>query len=182
MSRSIATKTGDEGITSLLFGPRVSKTHPRVVAMGACDELNAALGLARAWCPDPFVSDPIYSIQKELVDLMGELAVREEDRGTYSAKGFRFIEEAHVDRLTALVDDLEQNHQISYKHWATPGATQSSALLDNARTICRRAERSVLALREHDEYVNSCTLRYLNRLSDLCWLYARYVETKAGVA
>ena len=87
-----------------------------------------------------------------------------------------------VDRLTARVDDLEKNHRISFKHWATPGATRESAFLDTARTVCRRAERAVIEVGERGLFINPETVRYLNRLSDLCWLYARYVETAAGVA
>jgi cob(I)alamin adenosyltransferase len=87
-----------------------------------------------------------------------------------------------VDRLTALVDDLEKNHRISYKHWATPGAMKQSAMLDLARVAARRAEREVCGMREKGFPVTDTILRYLNRLSDLCWLYARYVETKAGMA
>jgi cob(I)alamin adenosyltransferase len=86
-----------------------------------------------------------------------------------------------VDRLTAQIDDLEQNHKISYTHWATPGGTQSSAVLDLARVTCRRAERAVCECREGGVPVADEILGYLNRLSDLCWLWARFVETKAGV-
>lgn len=179
---SIATQTGDQGTTALMFGRRVPKTDPRIVANGAVDELNAALGLARAFCPDSFVTGPILEIQKELVTLMGEIGVAAEDRDRYAQAGFAFVETAMVDRLTALIDDLEANHQISFKHWATPGATQPSACFDMARTVCRRAERATLDLPERGLFLNPEIIRYLNRLSDLCWLYARYLETKAGVA
>ena len=81
-----------------------------------------------------------------------------------------------------LIDDLEQNQKISFKHWATPGATRASAFLDQARTTCRRAEREIIAFQETGAEVNPEIIRYLNRLSDLCWLYGRYVETRAGVA
>ncbi len=179
---SIATKTGDDGQTALMFGRRVSKCDPRVSAYGAVDELNAALGLARAESADAQITDAILSIQKELVTLMGELAVDPIDLDRYVEKGFALVTASMVDRLTALIDDLEQNHRISYKHWATPGATKSSAHLDLARTVCRRAEREVLALSDNGPRVNPEIIRYLNRLSDLCWLYARHVETQAGVA
>jgi len=82
-----------------------------------------------------------------------------------------------VDRLTAVVDDLEKNHQIAFKHWATPGFNQASAALDGARTTCRRAERRIVALADSAEHVNPETIRYLNRLSDVLWLFARFVET-----
>ncbi len=174
---SIATKTGDQGTTSLMYGRRVPKTEPRVEAYGTCDELNAALGLVRAHCSEPKIAPAILQIQKELVTLMGELAVAEEDGARYVADRFSPVDAAMVDGLTALVDDLEQNHEISFKHWATPGTTPLSAFLDQARVVCRRAERRVADLAER-VLVNPEILRYLNRLSDLCWLWARFVETE----
>ena len=178
---SIATKTGDDGTTGLMFNRRVSKTDPRVAAYGACDELNAALGMARAWTSDASIAERVLDVQKDLVTLMGELACAEEDRERYKEKGFQFVEAAMVDRLTAWIDDLEKNHKISFKHWATPGATKGSAVLDQVRVACRRAERAVWELREGGLAVTEVIPRYLNRLSDLCWLWARYVETKAGL-
>ncbi len=175
---SIATQTGDDGTTGLLYGRRVPKTHPRVRACGAVDELNAALGLARATAGDPFVTDAILAIQLELVILMGELSLEDADRERY-AKTHEFLSAASVDRLTALIDDLEQNHKLTFKHWATPGATLGAATLDVARTVCRRADREVLALAAEFPGLNPQIIRYLNRLSDLCWLYARYLETKS---
>jgi len=174
---SIATKTGDDGTTSLLYGRRVSKTHGRVEACGAVDELNAALGLVRATACDPFITGPVFTTQNELVTLMGELAVDDADRERY-AKTREFIGAESVDRLTALIDDLEKNHKLVFKHWATPGATPGSASLDVARTVCRRAEREVIRLAGETGTVNPQIIRYLNRLSDLCWLYARFLETK----
>ena len=177
---SIATKTGDDGTTAIMYGRRVPKTDARIAANGAVDELNAALGVARAALADVFVNEKILAIQKELVVLMGELAVAPEDRERYTAGGFQFVDAGMVDRLTAHIDDLEKNHRISYDGWATPGATPSSAALDMARTICRRAERAVIGLGETGAPVNSEIVRYLNRLSDLCWLWARWVETRAA--
>jgi len=178
---SIATKTGDNGTTGLLFGRRLSKAAPRIAANGAVDELNAALGVARAFSEEPMITEAIFSIQLELVDLMGEIAVLPEDHAKFREKGFRSITPEMVARLTALIDDLEQSHQITFKHWATPGATKASAFLDQARTACRRAEREIISFQETGAEVNPEIIRYLNRLSDLCWLYARFVETKAGV-
>ena len=176
---SIATKTGDDGSTALMYGRRVAKTHPRIVANGAVDELNAALGIVRATLDDVFVTDAILSIQKELVTLMGELAVDVADRERYEQGGFRFVTAEMVDRLTTIIDDLEKNQKISYRGWATPGATAGSAALDLARTVCRRAEREVVALGETGVPVNPEIIRYLNRLSDLSWLWARWIETRA---
>ena len=182
MATSIATKTGDDGTTGLMFNRRVSKTDARVAAYGACDELNAALGMARAWCQVLMLPEAILGIQKELVILMGELACAAEDRERYVEKGFALVGPEMHERLTGIIDDLEKNEKISYKHWATPGATQSSATLDVARTACRRAERAVWAMREAGFPASEAILIYLNRLSDLCWLWARWVETRAGVA
>lgn len=176
---SIATKTGDTGTTAMMYGRRVPKTHPRVDANGAVDEVNAALGMARACVSDPYIAGPIFLIQKQLVTLMGELAVAEEDRGRYQKDGYDFVTVEMVNGLTALVDDLEKNKHISFKHWATPGHNLGSAALDVARTVTRRAERRVVGLSETGEPVNPEIIRYLNRLSDLCWLYARYIETEA---
>ncbi len=178
---SITTKTGDDGSTALMFGRRVLKNAPQVIACGTCDELNAALGAVRAFCDDLFICEPIFAIQKELVTLMGELAVVPEDRDRYRKSGFAFVSASMVDSLTERIHDLETNHRLDFKHWATPGATRESALLDVARGVCRRAERAVVELRQTGHPVSDEIVRYLNRLSDLCWLYARYVETKASV-
>lgn len=175
---SIATKTGDKGTTALMFGRRVPKTHIRVEAYGTVDELNAVLGLVRASGIQPFIAESVMAIQKDLVVLMGELAVAQEDRERYEKAGYHFVQAPMVDHLTDLVDDLEKNHHISFKHWATPGATSGAAALDLARTVCRRAERRVVEIAEKGEAINPEIVRYLNRLSDLCWLYARFVETQ----
>ncbi|HEV7401534.1 MAG TPA: cob(I)yrinic acid a,c-diamide adenosyltransferase [Chthoniobacteraceae bacterium] len=179
---SIATRTGDDGTTALLFGRRVPKTDRRIATNGALDELNAALGLARAHAHEELVQAPLLAAQKELVNAMGEIAVLPEDRPRYREKGFTPLAEKSVEELDRLIAELEERHVISFRHWATPGATVESAFLDVARTVCRRAEREVLALAETGAELNPVLLRFLNRLSDACWLLARYVETKAGVA
>ena len=175
---SIATKTGDSGETALMYGVRVPKTDLRVEAYGTVDELNAALGLVRATAIESLIQEAVLSVQKELVILMGELAVAHKDRERYLKNGFDVVTAAMVDRLTNLVNDLEENHQVDFKHWATPGHNLSSAALDLARTTCRRAERRVVALSNCPDYVNPETIRYLNRLSDVLWLFARFIETK----
>jgi cob(I)alamin adenosyltransferase len=173
---SIATKTGDEGETSLMYGRRVPKTDPRVDAYGCVDELNSALGLARASASDPFLAEQILAVQKELVVVMGELATASEDMERYLKDGFQLTNAAMTDRLTAAVDDLEKNKLGKFKDWSIPGRNMASATLELARTVCRRAERRVAALMEADGKFNREILRYLNRLSDLCWLLARYAE------
>lgn len=173
---SIATKTGDAGETSLMYGRRVSKSDPRVDAYGCVDELNAALGLVRVTATDGFIADQVLAIQKELINVMGELATAPEDLRRYTKDGFELTSAAMVDRLTAAIEDLEKNKLVNFKGWAIPGSTMLSAALDIARTTCRRAERRVADLGASSSEVNPEILRYLNRLSDLCWLLGRYVE------
>lgn len=173
---SIATKTGDAGQTSLMYGRRVAKSDPRVDAYGCVDELNAALGLVRVSATEAFVADQVLAIQKELITLMGELATAPEDLERYTRDGYELTSAAMVDRLSAAVDDLEKNKLVNFKGWAIPGSTVLSAALDIARTTCRRAERRVADLGTSGAAVNPEILRYLNRLSDLCWLLGRYTE------
>jgi cob(I)alamin adenosyltransferase len=177
---SIATKTGDEGETSLMYGRRVQKTDARVDAYGSVDELNSALGLARASAKDSFIADQILAIQKELVTVMGELATATEDMDRYVKDGFHLTIPAMTDRLSGVVDDLETNRLGKFKDWAIPGKTLNAAALDLARTTCRRAERRVAALMAADPKFNREIVRYLNRLSDVCWLLGRLAEQQAS--
>ena len=178
---SIVTKTGDNGTTGLMYNRRVPKHHPRVAAYGSVDELNAALGLARATTTAPFVSENLLLIQKDLVVLMGELCVQPEDLPRYLRDGFSPVTPALTAKLEALVRGIESQN-ISFKGWATPGANPSSATLDVARTVCRRSERCVCVLNDAGDPVNPEILVFLNRLSDLLWLFARWTETKPGAA
>ena len=176
---SIATKTGDDGTTALMYGRRVPKNHPRVETYGAVDELNAALGVARATAEHDFVRGNLLAIQKDLIVLMGELCVQPEDLPRYVKDGHLLVTPAMTATLDVLVREIEAQN-VSSKGWATPGATTAGAALDLARTICRRAERRVCGLKETGELKNAEIIIYLNRLSDLLWLFARRVETKAG--
>jgi cob(I)alamin adenosyltransferase len=176
---TIATKTGDNGTTALMFGRRVPKNHPRVEAYGAVDELNAALGLARATAAQDYVRDNLFAIQKDLVILMGELAVANEDLERYVKGGYSLVTPAMTAKLDVLVKEIEAQ-KISFKGWATPGATQNSAALDVARTVCRRAERRVCDLQNLGDFHNAEIIIFLNRLSDLLWLMARWVETHSA--
>jgi len=178
---SIATKTGDGGTTGLIYGHRVPKNHPRVEACGTIDELNSALGLARAAATEKFVGENLFWIQKSLVDVMGEVGVLTPDRPRYVRDGFALITPELTAKLDALVQEIE-TQGVSFKGWATPGATPDAAALDLARSICRRAERRVFDLQSAGELPNAEILIFLNRLSDLLWLFARWVETKAGLA
>jgi len=172
---SIATRTGDDGTTALMYGRRVGKADPRVEAYGTVDELNAALGLARAHAALPLVQEELLAVQKQLVALMGELAVAPEDLARYRAtEKYPKLEESALAQLDALVVTIE-GEKIKFEGWATPGASVASAALDVARTVCRRAERCVVELADEE---NALAIRYLNRLSDVLWLMARYTETK----
>ena len=176
---SIVTKTGDSGTTALMYGRRVPKNHPRVEAFGAVDELNEALGMARAASSEAFVSGNLLSIQKNLVTLMGELGVLPEDLPRYTKDGFGLVTAEMTAQLEKLVAEIEAQ-KVSFKGWATPGATQGSAALDLARTICRRAERRVCDLKEAGDLKNAEIIIFMNRLGDLLWLFARWVETVRG--
>ena len=175
---SIVTKGGDTGMTGLMYNRRVSKCHPRVEAYGSVDELNTALGLARASAGSNFVRENLLAIQKDLVVLMGELATLPEDLDRYVQGGFSLTGPAMTAKLDYLVQQIESQN-VSFKGWATPGASVHSAAIDLARTTCRRAERRICELQEADQLRNAEILIYLNRLSDTLWLLARWVETQA---
>ena len=174
---SIVTKTGDKGTTALMYGRRVSKCHPRVEAYGCVDELNTALGLARATAEHDFVRNNLLLIQKDLVNLMGELATAVEDLPRFVKDGYTLVTSQMTHKLDALVREIEAQ-SISFKGWATPGGSVNSAALDVARTVCRRAERRVCALQEAEQLHNAEIIIYLNRLADVLWLMARWVETQ----
>ena len=175
---SIVTKTGDHGETSLMYGRRLPKADTRVDAYGCIDELTAALGLARSIVTDKFLSDEIFAAQKDLIVVMGELATAPEDRDRYIKGGFQLTTAAMADRVTAVIFELEKDKSLYPKDWVIPGGTAVSAALDFARATCRRAERHIAAFSAGDKGFNPEILRYLNRLSDLCWVLARYGEKK----
>jgi len=173
---SIVTRTGDKGTTAVMYGRRVSKCDPRVEAYGTVDELNAALGVARASATQAFLRGHLLAIQQDLVTLMGELATAVEDLPRYVKDGYTLVTSAMTHKLDAVVKEIE-GQSITFKGWATPGNTLNAAALDVARTICRRAERRVVALQEAELLHNAEIVIYLNRLADLLWLMARWDET-----
>jgi cob(I)alamin adenosyltransferase len=172
---SIATKTGDMGTTALMFNRRVSKCHPRVEAYGCVDELNAAIGMARATAELEALRERLLRIQKDLIQLMGELATDPQDMERYLKAGLGRVTPETTAKLDQWIQELEA-HNPSFRGWATPGTTLNAATLDIARTVCRRAERRVCVLREESGLPNQEIIVYLNRLSDLLWLFARSVE------
>ena len=173
---SIVTRKGDTGTTGLMYNRRVSKCHPRVEAYGTVDELNAAVGLARATTESDFLQQNLLAIQRDLVTVMGELATEAADLERYVKDGFPVVTSELTARLDRLVKELEAQN-ISFKGWATPGATLTSGALDVARTVCRRAERHACALQGSNQLHNPEIIVYLNRLSDTLWLMARWAET-----
>jgi cob(I)alamin adenosyltransferase len=173
----VTTGTGDSGYTGLLGEQRVPKYDPRPDTFGTVDEATSALGLARASTQDQKVKDIIYQIQQELYLLMGELATPPEN---YEKMGLRMTRE-HVQRLEQVEEALKSEVEIPNK-FIIPGDTLDGAALDVARTIIRRAERMAVKLLHDGVIQNGEVVRYLNRLSDLIFVLARYVEVKSSLA
>lgn len=171
---SIATKHGDGGQTALAGGLRVSKADLRVEAYGSVDELNTALGFARSICSYKEIAEWTEAIQRKLFSLGGALASPPE------SKTAPVITPEDVEYLTDLVHKIEAVEGL-LADWSLPGAHTESAAYEVARTVCRRAERNVVRLAEHGGEVKSEILSYLNRLSDLIWLFGRLIEHDAGV-
>jgi cob(I)alamin adenosyltransferase len=172
---SIATTRGDGGQTGLAGGIRVSKGSTRVEAYGGVDELNAALGFARSICDDQGMAEFTRSVQTELFKIGSSLATPPQ-----SPKPQVVIAADAVDRLTAEVHRLEAIEGM-LADWSLPGDHRAAAAFNLARTVCRRAERGVVRLNESGETIQASILAYLNRLSDLLWLFARKLELDAGV-
>lgn len=171
---SIITGRGDSGETDLLFGKRIAKTSLRIEALGNVDELNAALGLARAAAHAPDWIALIDGIQSRLVGLMGQLACLTADEPRYAEKKYAALTQSDLDWIIAEAHAYEAKG-VRFTGWARPGAEGSLARagLDYARAVARRAERSVLALHESGEPVSEVVRLFFNRLSDLLWILAR---------
>ena len=172
--RSISTMRGDGGETSLAGGVRVSKASARVETYGTIDELNSALGFARSICEDAEMAAFTKSIQRELFTIGSSLATPAE-----SPKPPVLIDPSLVDRLTTEVHRIEAIEGI-LADWSIPGEHRTAAAYDVARTICRRAERALVRLLESGATLQPTILPYVNRLSDLLWLFSRKLEHDAG--
>jgi cob(I)alamin adenosyltransferase len=175
---SISTRRGDQGQTDLLFGCRLSKSHPRVHALGAVDELNAALGPLRITATRAETREIVAQVQPWLIALMGELATAPGSEARYAATNPPF-DSTKVAWLDQWVVKLEAAGALQIKGWALPGeaGVMSGAYADIARTACRRAERHVVDLIGTDQQVpNDQIIPFLNRLADLLWLAARWEE------
>ncbi|MGC2111197.1 MAG: cob(I)yrinic acid a,c-diamide adenosyltransferase [Candidatus Korobacteraceae bacterium] len=173
---SIATKKGDGGQTSLTGGQRVSKSSLRVETYGTVDELNSSMGFARSICEDANLRDRTKAIQQELFKVGSALATPPENR-----KGEPPLNPGMIEALTDQVHELEALPGM-LSDWSIPGEHAAAAAYDLARTVCRRAERCVVRLIDTGEAVDANVLPYLNRLSDLLWLFGRKLELDAGVS
>lgn len=175
MSMSIATTHGDSGQTGLAGGVRVSKADLRVEAYGSVDELNTVLGFARSICNNKEICAWTEEIQRTLFRVGGALATPPENR-----KNAPVISPDDVAALTNLVHQIEATEGI-LSDWSLPGAHTESAAYEMSRTVCRRAERSAVRLAESGVEVKPEIIAYLNRLSDLVWLFGRLIELNAGI-
>ncbi len=173
----VTTGTGDTGYTGLIGEQRVPKYDPRPETFGTVDEATSALGLARATTQDQKVKAIIYQVQQELYLLMGELATPPEN---YAKMGLSITAE-QVRHLEMVEEELKGEVEIPNK-FIIPGDTPDGAALDLARTIIRRAERMAVKLLHDGVIQNNEVVRYLNRLSDLIFILARYREVKSSLA
>ncbi len=172
---SIATMHGDKGETALAGGHRISKADLQVEAYGTVDELNSVLGFARSICTNKEICGWTEEIQRTLFRVGSALSSPSDGK-----KGALSITSADVDALTKHVHAIEATEGI-LADWSLPGAHIESAAYEIARTVCRRAERIAVRLASSGVEVKPEVLAYLNRLSDLIWLFGRLIEVNAGV-
>ncbi|MFN7961766.1 MAG: cob(I)yrinic acid a,c-diamide adenosyltransferase [Thermoanaerobaculia bacterium] len=173
----VYTRTGDQGTTGLGGGQRVAKDSLRIETYGTVDELSSAIGAALALGLDSRLAAPLERVQNELFNLGSDLCILEEDKAGMPVP---VVEERHVTGLENLMDELS-TALAPLENFLLPGGTPGAALLHLARTICRRAERSLVAL-ARVETVGPWTLPYLNRLSDALFVMARYENLARGKA
>jgi cob(I)alamin adenosyltransferase len=169
----IYTRTGDQGQTSLFGGARVAKDDPRIEAYGTVDELSSTLGVARAACPDSEVDAELHLVQLDLFDIGAHLA----SPGTSRFTG---PDPSRIVQLESAIDAMEAT-LTPLKNFILPAGSLAAAHIHVARTVCRRAERLVVALHDEDPATLG-TITYLNRLSDYLFVAARFANAKQGVA
>ena len=178
MAERIYTRTGDAGETALFGGGRVPKHHARVAAYGDVDELNAAIGASRATAPADFYDGLLETIQRDLFAIGGHLATPDPERVRKTLEKASLSTERVAEFEAAI--DAADDVLPALKAFILPGGTPKAAALHVARTVCRRAERSVVAL-AHADHVPPLFLIYLNRLSDLLFTLARLANHRGGV-
>ena len=170
----IYTKTGDAGETRLLFGGRVPKTDPRCEAYGTTDLAVSAMGLARALSASPRVKEILMQVQREMFTVGAELAT-DKSQHQKLQDNFAVVTTEMVTNLEQMIDELDAQIDLP-SAFIIPGASAASSSLDVARSNLRAAERSVVALQQQGLLANTEVLRYLNRLSDLLFMLARYED------
>lgn len=178
----VYTRTGDDGMTALVGGKRVPKDAARIEAYGAIDELNAVVGLTRAWNEEGRGERELHlkldamlqEIQQELFDLGSELATPED----FTYQGMHRMGEDEVTRIERVIDECQKELE-PLKSFILPGGGRISAQLHQCRTVCRRAEREILRLSRVED-VGEWPLRYVNRLSDLFFVLGRWVGRNLG--
>jgi cob(I)alamin adenosyltransferase len=173
----IYTRTGDTGETALFGGGRVSKDHPRTAAYGDVDELNSAIGVARATAPTELFDELLEGIQRDLFAIGGQLATPEPEK-VAKAIAKAVLPPERVESFERVMDDAE-GELPPLRAFVLPGGTPKAAALHLARTVCRRAERSVVRVMR-EEAVPAEILVYLNRVSDLLFTLARLANHRAG--
>lgn len=177
MTLKIYTKTGDTGQTALFGGGRVEKDHLRVEAYGNVDELNACLGMARSVELMPRIDEVLVPIQRDLFSIGALLATPDRDKMHQQLQKAR-IDDERIAELERAIDDCDRELE-PLKSFILPGGTPKSSALHVARTVCRRAERRVVAL-NREVQLPGLVVIYLNRLSDLLFMLARVANRRAG--
>lgn len=173
----IYTKTGDAGQTALFGGGRVDKDHPRVAAYGDVDELNAIIGWAMTETPQDFRRDLLESIQRDLFAIGGQLATPNREKVAAAIEKASLPKE-RIENLESNIDSADESLE-PLKSFILPGGSRKAAALHCARTVCRRAERSVVTLGKQESVAEEI-LVYLNRLSDLLFTLARLANRQAN--
>ncbi|MEM7586708.1 MAG: cob(I)yrinic acid a,c-diamide adenosyltransferase [Acidobacteriota bacterium] len=173
----VYTRTGDDGSTGLVGGQRVPKESLRVSAYGTVDETSSHIGVALATGLCERLRTPMLRIQNDLFHLGSDLAILEEDKQRFEVPQ---IEQRHIDFLEQLIDSLQESLE-PLANFILPGGSAGAAHLHVARTVCRRAEREVIAL-SREEGIGAFAVRYLNRLSDLLFVAARIENLEQGVS
>ncbi len=168
----IYTKTGDDGTTGLLYGGRAPKDAPAVETYGSIDEAVAHLGLARALSSDAALRGILLEVQRDLFIVAADLATNPDQRARLRP-GMSLVTGTMIDNLERIIDQTVADHPLP-QEFIVPGANAASAALDVARTVVRRAERRAITLRDGGREVNPEAVKYLNRLSDLIFVLARW--------
>lgn len=174
---SVVTKTGDKGETGLLSGERVSKTDSRVKAYGVLDELVSAIGFALSFKPNSEIFTPLKKIQTDLFRLGAELASTTLD----PRWKIRPMDKSDVEELEVWVKQIEPRLELP-RAFVLPGGSPCSAALDMARTAARRLERKIVGLSTKKIYESPFALQYVNRLSDLLFIFARWEQKQSGIS